>query len=211
MSKAERKLPEMNTHQIVPGSLLDGLVLKSPQSKKPRKTKKDGSPTWDQVNSPFRYDLTDPEVYYAVAGIATQLEINNISTVAVQLIDFALAMYDQGKIWMESHPNPNPKSTQMVLTWEKIQTWSQPIKPDRTRKQRQKNLIAPPRKRTPFGFRWGRDVHNRLKSLAAEYNVALGAMVTRLLAYAVEEYSCGRLKLSLQAIASQEVSGWSTI
>jgi hypothetical protein len=35
-------------------------------------------------------------------------------------------------------------------------------------------------------------------------------MVTRLLAYAVEEYSCGRLKLSLQAIASQEVSGWST-
>jgi hypothetical protein len=208
MSKAERKLPNPDAIQVAPSALLDGLTLKSPHAQKPRKTKKDGSPTWDQVNSPFRYDLTDPNVYYNVSGIATKLGINSISTVAAQLIDFALTMYDQGQIRMESHPNPNPKSTHMVLSWERIQTWSQDIKPDRTRKQRQKKLIAPPRKQSSFGFRWGREVHNRLKDLAAEYNVPLGAMVTRLLAYAVDEYKYGRLHLSLQHVASQEVSGW---
>lgn len=209
MSKAERKLPNPDAIQAAPSALLDGLTVKSPHSQKPRKTKKDGSPTWDQVNSPFRYDLTDPEVYYSVSGIATKLGINSISTVAAQLMDFALAMYDQGQIWMESHPNPNPKSTRMILTWERTQTWSQEVKPDRNRKQRQHKLIAPPREQAPFGFRWGRPVHNRLKELAAEYNVPLGAMVTRLLAYAVEEYKHGRMLLSVQHVASQEVYGWS--
>lgn len=209
MSKAERKLPNPDAIQAAPSALLDGLTVKSPHSQKPRKTKKDGSPTWDQVNSPFRYDLTDPEVYYSVSGIATKLGINSISTVAAQLMDFALAMYDQGQIRMESHPNPNPKSTRMILTWERTQTWSQEVKPDRNRKQRQQKLIAPPREQTPFGFRWGREVHNRLKELAAEYHVPLGAMVTRLLAYAVEEYKHGRVLLSVQHVASQEVYGWS--
>lgn len=209
MSKAERKLPNPDAIQAAPSALLDGLTVKSPHSQKPRKTKKDGSPTWDQVNSPFRYDLTDPEVYYSVSGIATKLGINSISTVAAQLMEFALAMYDQGQIRMESHPNPNPKSTRMILTWERTQTWSQEVKPDRNRKQRQQKLIAPPREQTPFGFRWGREVHNRLKVLAAEYHVPLGAMVTRLLAYAVEEYKHGRMLLSVQHVASQEVYGWS--
>lgn len=210
MSKAERKLPHPDTIQVAPSALLDGLTLKSPQALKPRKSKKDGSPTWDQLNAPFRYDLTDPDVYYAVSGIATKLGVNNISTVAAQLMDFALSMYDQGQIRMESHPNPNPKSTRMVLSWERIQTWSQEVKPDRTRKLRQQKLIAPPRKQSSFGFRWGREVHNRLKDLAAEYRVPLGAMVTRLLAYALDEYRHGQLKLSVQDVASQDVYGWST-
>ena len=34
-----------------------------------RKTRLDGSPTWDQLHAPFRYNLTDPDVYYAVAGL----------------------------------------------------------------------------------------------------------------------------------------------
>lgn len=209
MSKAERKLPHPDTIQVAPSALLDGLTVKSPQGYKPRKTKKDGSPTWDQLNAPFRYDLTDPDVYYNVSGIATKLGVNNISTVAAHLMDFALAMYDQGQIRMASHPNPNPKSTRMILSWERTQTWGQEVKPDRNRKQRQKKLIAPPRKQASFGFRWGREVHNRLKALAADYRVTLGAMVTRLLAYAVDEFRYGRLKLNIQDVASQEVYGWS--
>jgi hypothetical protein len=209
MSKAERKLPNPDAIQDAPSALLDGLTVKSPHSQKPRKTKKDGSPTWDQLNAPFRYDLTDPDVYYDVSGIATKLGINNISTVAAQLMDFALTMCGQGHVVITTSPNPNPKSTRMILIWEKMQTRSQEVQPDRTRKQRQKKIIGPPRKRTPFGFRWGRDIHTRLKELADDYHAPLGAMVTCLLAYAVNEYRAGRVKLSVQHVATQDVSGWS--
>ncbi|MEI7847076.1 MAG: hypothetical protein WCK35_14855 [Chloroflexota bacterium] len=34
-----------------------------------RKTKLDGSQTWDQLHASFRYNLTDPDVYYTVAGL----------------------------------------------------------------------------------------------------------------------------------------------
>jgi hypothetical protein len=209
MSKAVRKASPTETNQLSPATLLEGLNVKSSGTLLVRKTKKDGSPTWDQTHAPFRYDLTDPEVYYAVAGIATSLGINNISTVAAQLMDFALTMYDRGQIRMEARPNPNPYSTRMVLTWEKADGWAREIKPDRERKQRQRKLIAPERKRTPFGFRWGRDTHNRLKVLAESYSVPLGALVTRLLAYAIDEYRNGHLRLDLHHVALRDVSGWS--
>ena len=209
MSKAERKGFPTENIQVSAPTLLDGLNVKSSVSNQSRKTKKDGSPTWDQTHAPFRYDLTDPDVYYSIAGIATSLGINNISTVATQMMDFALAMYDQGQIWMQSRPNPDVHSTRMLLTWEKVGNWPQEVKPDRERKKRLRKMIAPARKRAPFGFRWGHEIHNRLKALSAQYDCTLGAMVTRLLAYAVEEYRCGHLKLDLQYVATRDVSGWS--
>lgn len=209
MSKAERKGSPTETIQVAATTLLDGLNVKSSVPNQSRKTKKDGSPTWDQTHAPFRYDLTDPDVYYAISGIATSLGINNISTVATQMMEFSLAMHDKGKIWMQSRPNPDVHSTRMLLTWEETSAWPQEVKPDKERKKRQRKLIAPARKRAPFGFRWGREIHARLKALAEQYDCALGAMVTRMLAYAVNEYRFGRLKLDLQHVALHDVSGWS--
>ncbi len=171
----------------------------------PRKTKLDGSPTWDQLHAPFRYDLTDPEVYYTVAGLATQLGVRSISTVAAQLLDFALEMSDLGQVEWTVRNNPVSDPTRLQLTWEKANLWSQEIQVDRERKQRQST--APARQRTPFGFRWGRERHTRIKDLAGQTGCTVGQMVTRLLAYALEEYRAGHLKLVLQPLAAGDHGG----
>lgn len=208
MTKAERKLFSTETIQPSSTSLLDGLNIKTATTQPARKTKKDGSPTWDQSHAAFRYDLTDPDVYYGVSGIATSLGVNNISTVAEQMMDFALTMAERGRVWMQAHPNPDPHSTSMLLTWEDGPGFPKDVKPDRERKKRQQKMIAPARKRSSFAFRWSRQIHNRIKTLAAEYHCTLGAMVTRLLAHAIDEYRWGRLKLNIQYVASQNLSGW---
>lgn len=171
-------------------------------SSAPRKTKLDGSPTWDQLNAPFRYDLTDPDVYYAVAGLATQLNVSNISIVAAQLLDFAMTMSDQGQVGWAVRAKPTPDHLRLQLKWEKASNWPQEVKLDMERKERQRKLAASARQRTPFGFRWGRERHNRIKFLAGEYGCSLGQMVTLLLAYALNEYRAGHLKLELLPVAS---------
>jgi len=172
----------------------------------PRKTKLDGSPTWDQLHAPFRYDLTDPEVYYAVAGLATKLGVRSISTVAAQLLDFAMEMSDQGQVGWAVRRNPTPDQLPLQLTWEKANLWTQEIQPDRERKKHQRQPAALERQRTPFGFRWGRERHTRIKYLAGQYGCTLGQMVTLLLAYALEEYRAGHLKLDIQPVTSAELS-----
>ena len=169
------------------------------------KTKQDGSPTWDQLHAPFRYDLTDPDVYYAVAGLTTQLGISNNSTVAAQLLDFALEMSDQGQVEWAVRCNPNPGQSLQHLTWEKTNLWTQEIKPDRDRKQRQLTA-APARQRAWFGFRWGQERHARVKLLAEEYGCALGKMATLLLAYALDEYRAGHVQLVLQPVSPGDVT-----
>ncbi len=170
-----------------------------------RKTKLDGSPTWDQLHAPFRYNLTDPDVYYAVAGLTTQLGISNISTVAAQLLDFALAMSDQGLVEWALRCNPTSDHLRQQLTWEKTNLWTQEIKPDRDRKQRQLTA-APARQRAWFGFRWGQERHARVKLLAEEYGCSLGKMVTLLLAYALDEYRAGHVQLVLQPVSPGDVT-----
>ena len=170
-----------------------------------RKTKLDGSPTWDQLHTPFRYDLTDPDVYYAVTGLTTQLGISNISTVAAQLLDFALEMSDQGQVEWALRYNPTPDHPHQQLTWEKTNLWTQEIKPDRDRKQRQLTA-APARQRAWFGFRWGQERHARVKLLAEKYGCTLGKMATLLLAYALDEYRAGHMKLVLQPVTPGDVT-----
>ena len=134
MPKAERKSP---ISQIIPatpsvGSMLDGLNVKVQNSgRKPKKTKRDGSPTWHQLHRTYRYYLDDA-VYRNVAGIATTLNVENVSAVAAVLMEFALDSYRQGKVWMESNPNPNPKSTKMNLSWSHKEdgSWGRELKPD---------------------------------------------------------------------------------
>ena len=171
----------------------------------PRKTKLDGSPTWDQLHAPFRYDLTDPEVYYTVAGLATQLGVRSISTVAAQLLDFALEMADQGQVNLKVNANRIPIQPRQQLVWEKANLWTQEIKPDRERKQRRRRLTDAASKPAAFGFRWGKERHARVKSLAEQHGCTLGETVTRLLAYALTEYRAGHLKLDFQPAADEQV------
>ena len=208
---APRKHAPVQTEQHNP--ILDMLNVKPAAGNAtpaPRKSKRDGSPTWFQQHPAFRYDLTDPQVYFAISGIATTLKINNISTLAATMMDYALAMYDQGKVPMQSSVNPNQGSARMTLTWERASGWAQEVKPDYERQQRRRKLIAAPRHRSKSGwFRWTRETHERIKALAAQYDVAQGAIVTRLLEYAVDEYRAGSVKIGIQMVASRDVSGWS--
>ncbi len=172
-------------------------------SSAPSKTKLDTSPTWDQLHAPCRYDLTDPEVYYAVAGLTTQLGVSSISTVAAQLLDFALEMSDQGQIGWAARPDPIFGHLRQELTWEKTNLWTQEIKPDRERKQRQ--FKAPARQRPSFGFRWGQERHARVKFMAGKHGCTLGKTVTLLLAFALDEYRAGHVKLVFQPVGSGNI------
>ena len=103
--------------------MLDGLNVKVQTSgRKPKKTKKDGTPTWHQLHRTYRYYLDDA-VYRNVDGIASTLKVNNISAVATVLMEFALDSYRQGKVPMESNQDPNPKSTKMTLSWSRERKW----------------------------------------------------------------------------------------
>lgn len=187
-------------------------MLRSPQTASApaqRKSRPDGSPTWHQEHPVFRYELTSPDVYSLVAGVATALKVNNISSVASTLMDFALTMYEQGKVAMTAQVNPNHASAHMTLTWERAEGWSQEVKPDRNRAKR-RNLVSAPRERKASGwFRWPRETHQRIKALATEYDVPMGAIVTRLLEYAIDEYRAGHLKINVQMVATRDISGWS--
>lgn len=214
MNKAERKTlpPETpsTTSAPVGGSMLDGLNVKSKSSdKKPKKTKKDGSPTWHQLHRTYRYYIED-SIYKSVAGIATTLNVESVSAVATTLMSFALDMYDCRKVSMESHPNPNPKSTKMTLIWtHKQDGWERDIKPDAGRKQRRlKPLIREKEKVPTYGFRWPQEFHTRIQRIATQYDVPIGAVVTRLLAYSTEEWHAGRLTVDTQPVVTNDISGW---
>jgi hypothetical protein len=215
MPKAERKSAPVElapeTSGIPSGSLLDGLNVKpSSSKKKPRKTKADGSPTWHQLHRTYRYYLDD-SVYKNVAGVATKLNVENVSSVATVLMSFALVMYDQGKVRIESEPNPNPKSNRMTLVWTYKENggWPRELKPDASRKQRRaRSLIGEKEKIATYGFRWSQELHLRIKKIASQYAVPIGAVTSRLLAYAVDEWISEKLTIDAQTIVSHEVSGW---
>ena len=213
MPKAERKSPISQIMPATPsvGSMLDGLNVKVQTSgRKPKKTKKDGSPTWHQLHRTYRYYLEDA-VYRNVAGIATTLNVENVSAVAAVLMEFALDSHRQGKVWMELSPNPNPKSTKMTLAWSHKEDggWGRELKPDTSRKLRHARLLITQKQKVlTYGFRWPREFHNRITEIAAQYHVTIGAMTTRLLSYAVEEWHAGRLTIDTQPIVSHDVSGW---
>jgi hypothetical protein len=212
MSKAERKSIMLETPPLPSGpSFLDGLNIKSNSSrKKPKRTKSDGSPTWHQLHRTYRYYLDDT-VYRNVAGIATQLNVESVTSVAENLMDFAFAMYDQGRIPMSSQPNPNPKSNRMSLSWSYANdgSWGRELKPDADRKQRRaRKLIGQAEKVPTYGFRWPEDFHLRIKQIAEQYAVPMGSVASRLLGYAVEEWQAGRLTIRTETIVSREVSGW---
>ncbi len=171
----------------------------------PGNTRPAGIPTWEQRHASFRYNLTDPEVYYSVAGLATQLGASSISTVAAQLLDFALEMVDQGQVNLKVSANRLSGQPGQQLIWEKANLWNQEIKPDRERKQRRRSLVDQASSPAAFGFRWGKERHVRAKSLAGQHGCTLGEMVTRLLAYALAEYRAGHLKLVFQPTAVDQV------
>jgi len=188
-------------------SMLDQLVSGNP-APPPASDSRAKAKTWHQQHPAFRYEIK-PDVYGAVAGITTALKVNNISTVAETMMDYALTMYDEGKVPMESGINPNKNGTRMVLTWEHGDGWQKEVKPDKDRKKRRNKLISAPRQFSPFGFRWARATHERVKALAAKYDVTLGEMVTRLLEYAANKYRDGSLKISIQMVAVRQADGWS--
>ena len=194
---------DCHAHENPNSSQMAIVAMSKTNSSAPSKTKLDSSPTWDQLHPPCRCNLTDPDVYYAVAGLTTQLGISSISTVAAQLLDFALQMSDQGQIGWAARPDPIPDHLRQELTWEKTNIWTQEIKPDRERKQRKLKVLT--RQQPSFGFRWGKERHTQVKFLAGKHGCTLGKMVTQLLAFALDEYRAGHVKLVFQPVDSGDV------
>jgi hypothetical protein len=143
-------------------------------------------------------------IRYVIRGLADH-HMTTTSVVARAMMTYALSELRAGNLKFESRPSPEGRT--MRLEWSiREHGWSQEIPTPRRKKQ------ASPFKPKPIfiAYRWGREMEEQIKAIAASAGVTSGEVVVYLLQHAIQSYRSGRLHLNATAkVVKQTVtSSW---
>jgi hypothetical protein len=172
------------------------------------KERKRNNRIWDQRNPVISYFIPAPlneqakDVRTAILGLS-QKHMTTISSVAEELMKFALAHVRSGKLNLEFHPVKQGRRKMSVIlvegkSWPEPQEIPQPVGRSDKKKARAKDAY--------LGYRWGRDIDKQIKALAGTFT-APGEVVVFLLRYGIEAYRRGDVQFKEETVVvSQKVS-----
>lgn len=168
--------------------------------------KREHNRRWERSNPARRY-LISPQVRDEVVALAEAL-MENVDPVACVLFDYADACHTRGTLKFK--PRLNPKGRKHTLAWEETDTEPIQLQARRHRPRSKADTHLPSLKGRTAAYRLGAERHNKLKSLAAAYNLRLADILMAFFRHSMQAYQNGKLKIRREPVATQmQVKGWS--
>jgi hypothetical protein len=163
---------------------------------------------WEK-NNPARRYLIPATLRDEVAALAETL-MENIDPVACVLFDYAELCHLRGTLKLT--PRLNPQGRKHQLVWDETNGLT-PIRP-LSRKPVSVHKTDTPAPRSLKGqtaaYRIGSERHEKIKLIAASYNLRLADVLAAFFLHSLEAYRSGKLNIRREPVVVQmQVKGWS--
>lgn len=163
----------------------------SPLDQIPVATKRQRDRRWERRHRARPYRGVPPETHAQVVELASRLSVT-VSEVVQVMMQYGLSCLEDGSLTF----SPRPRAQRMTLFpdgWSSSEN-RQAASPTSMQGRKKKKRVEKPKAwRHAPGYRLSDEVHSALKSLAEEYSVPIGEVVTLFLQHGLRSYENGKL------------------
>lgn len=154
---------------------------------------------WEKAHRPYRYINVPLGVREDVLALAEHLHVP-ASDMAHAFFEYGFDCVDEGKLSLTAQPNPLGRKM-TLFPQKQIGAWEEAEGPQRDVPARKNKKVERKQKSVPaVSYRIPPGIHTDLCSLAEEFAVPVGEVVTFFLRHGLKAYRAGRLKLTPQPV-----------